>query len=570
MRTLLTLLGLVVVVLHVAFAEGPVVQTVDVAMHDGTNLKTDISLPTQGGPAFPTIFLRSPYPRAAFKGEAAKLNEKGYAVVVQDVRGTGESGGVFTGFLDDAWGTNRDGAETVDWILRQAWCNGKIGTMGASAGANTQSLLAPATTKLQCQVLESAASNFYLDLAYPGGVWRPEQTDTWFKIFGEKGEAARQTLRAHPAYDSLWAGLNAEAKAAEITAPGMHIGGWFDIFKEGTLRAFASRQYSGGIGAKGNQKLIMKWSGHGEYKNDLPLKFPDNVFDVKISKERDRFFAHWLKGEDNGIDTEAPVRYYVIGDDTSAGAPGMEWRAANRWPPFPPREKPLFLFGEAIQDAPPEQFVSRTYTYDPADPCPTTGGCNLTIPIGPYDQRGLLTRKDVLVFKGPWLDAPLETTGRVRATLYISTDAPDTDFTTKLLDVYPSGDDRHILVLESIQRVKFRNGFDKPAPPLTRDDVVPVEIDLGNISWIFNKGHRLALLVSSSNYPHFEANPNTGEDFPEKDKTRVANNSVHMGPKWPSAVVLPIRLPELDSDHDGATDEAEWDKGTDMNDAISK
>ena len=176
----------------------------------------------------------------------------------------------------------------------------------------------------------------------------------------------------------------------------------------------------------------------------------------------------------------------------------------------------------------------------------------------------------MLVFKGPWLDAPLETTGRVRVTLYISTDAPDTDFTAKLLDVYPSGDDRHILVLESIQRVKFRNGFDKPTPPLTQDDVVPIDIDLGSISWIFNKGHRLALLVSSSNYPHFEVNPNTGGDFPEKDTMRVANNSVHMGPKWPSAVVLPIRLPELDSDHDGATDETEWDKGTDMNDAKSK
>lgn len=555
---------------YCAFADALSTQSVGVPMRDGISLRTDIYLPVSGGPTYPVILLRCPYPRGMFKGEAEKLVQKGYAVVVQDVRGTGDSGGIFTAFLDDGWGANRDGADTVDWIGDQAWCNGKIGTLGASAGANTQTLLAPATSKLSCQVMEAAASDFYRDLAYPGGVWRPEQTDTWFKLFKEAGEPARLTLRAHPTYDTLWEGLNAAAKSNEITAPGMHIGGWFDIFKEGTLRAFISRHYDGGQGAKGNQKLIMKWTGHGEYLRDLSLKFPDNVFDVKISKFRDRFLDHWLKGIDNGIDKEPAVHYYVIGDDTSAGAPGMEWRTASRWPPFPPHTKALYLYGEELQDVPPRQFVARTFTYDPADPCPTKGGCNLTIPSGPYDQRELLTRKDVLLFTGPVLAEPLETTGGVRAKLFVSSTAPDTDFTAKLLDIYPAGDNRHILITESIQRVKFRNGFEQPASPLTPDEVVPLEIDLGSTSWIFNKGHRVGLLVSSSNYPHFEINPNTGQDFPVKNETRKADNTIHMNPNAQSALFLPVRIPELDSDNDGVTDEIEWDKGTDMNNANSK
>ncbi len=563
------LLFLGICLVCVAWGDAHAPQTIDVAMRDGVTLKTDVYTPAAEG-AHPVLFVRSPYPRAAVKGEAEKLSKDGFAVVIQDVRGTGGSGGVFSGFLDDGWGANTDGADTVNWIASQPWCNGKIGGFGGSASANTQMLLAPATDKVSAQFMEAGACDFYRDLAYPGGVWRPEQSDKWFAMFGKQGEAARQNLRKHPVYDALWEGLNVEAQAAKITAPALHVGGWFDIFKEGTIRAFASRQYNGGNGAKGNQRMIMKWSGHGNYRDDLSLKFPENVFDVKITKERERFFARWVKGEANGIEDDPPIQYYVIGDDTDPNAPGMEWRTANRWPPFPPREKALYLYGEQLTEAPPETVVGREYAFDPANPCPTLGGTNLTIPFGPYDQRELLSRKDLMMFTGPVLDAPLETTGRVRVVLYVSSDAPDTDFTAKLIDVYPKGDERHILVLESILRVKFREGFDRVAAPLVRDTIVPIEIDLGHISWVFNRGHRLALVVSSSNYPHFEVNPNTGEDFPEKGKTKVANNAVHSSALRPSALYVPIRLPDLDTDKDGVTDEVEWDKFTDAKDPTSK
>lgn len=555
-----------VAALFIADADAPPAAAVDVPMRDGVMLKTDVYLPEPNA-AHPVILVRSPYPRSVVKGEAEKFRAKGYAVVVQDVRGTGQSQGTFTGFLDDGWVGNTDGADTVSWIAEQTWCNGRIGTLGLSAGANTQSLLAPASTRVACQYLDSGATNFYHDLAYPGGVWRPEQTDAWFKLFGERGEAARRTLREHPRYDEFWKNLDAEAAAPRITAPGMHVGGWFDIFRDGTLRAFTSRQYQGGDGARGNQRLIMRWIGHGAYKSDLPLKFPANVGDVKISRERDRFLAYWLKGEDNGIDKEPPVQFYVIGDDSEPDAPGMEWRSAKRWPPYPPKEETLYLFGESVQASPPTAAVTRSFTFNPADPCPTVGGFNLTIPFGPYDQRDLLARKDVLLYAGEAIEKPREVIGRVRVVLYVSSDAPDTDFTAKLIDIFPDG--RHLLVTESIMRVKYREGFDRVAPPLTPDQVVPIEIDLGTTSWVFNKGHRIGVLVSSSNYPHFEVNPNTGEDFPG-DNLRAANNSVHTSSAYPSALILPVRDAAADSDSDGITDEIEWDNGTDYRNADSR
>jgi putative CocE/NonD family hydrolase len=179
--------------------------------------------------------------------------------------------------------------------------------------------------------------------------------------------------------------------------------------------------------------------------------------------------------------------------------------------------------------------------YDPNNPVPTHGGANLILPAGPFNQQELGLRDDVLTFTTPVLDAPIEITGRVTVRLYVSSDAPDTDFTAKLVDIYPDG--REILMMDSIQRVKFRNGF-READPLPPGEVGLVEIDLWSISLIVNAGHRIGLHVSSSNYPRFEVNPNTGEDFPPEDETVVmpaAQNTVYMDANRPSALLLPIR-----------------------------
>jgi putative CocE/NonD family hydrolase len=185
----------------------------------------------------------------------------------------------------------------------------------------------------------------------------------------------------------------------------------------------------------------------------------------------------------------------------------------------------------------PAADASYAYRYDPLDPCPTHGGANLILPAGPFDQARLAQREDVLLFLTAPLDKPLTITGRVALRVHVSTDAPDTDITAKLLDVYPDG--RQILMLDGIRRLKLRNGYES-AEPVAANTAVSLEIDLWSISLVFNRGHRIGVQVSSSNYPRFERNPNTGDDFPDGETWRTAEVRVLSGPRYPSALLLPV------------------------------
>jgi hypothetical protein len=181
------------------------------------------------------------------------------------------------------------------------------------------------------------------------------------------------------------------------------------------------------------------------------------------------------------------------------------------------------------------------FDYDPANPCPTHGGANLRkgpLDGGPFDQRKLSRRPDVLTFSTPPLEKPLEITGAVRLKLYVFSSAPDTDFTAKLLDIYPDG--RQILMTDNIQRVKLRNGFER-VDLLPPGAVGELNIDLWSLSLVLNKGHCIGIQISSSNYPRFEKNPNTGEDFPDGENQQIAHNIIHLGPTHPSALLLPVR-----------------------------
>jgi len=515
--------------------------TIMMPMADGTELATDYYLPDEGGPPWPVVLARSAYPRGIAMPMARRFLNNGYACVMQDIRGLGHSKGERNVWYADGWREGlQDGRDTVEWLKAQAWCNGKVATYGGSALGITQVLMAPATPGLACQIIEVAPSSFYYNLAYHGGVWRKNLGDGWLTVM-RLGDTMG-LYKSHPCYDEFWTYYDAEAKAADVTAPALHVGGWYDIFQQGTLNNFVTRQHRGGPGAKGNQKLIMRWSTHN---GDCPpeFKLSPNRSDVSVGRQTTRFLAHWLEGTDNGIMDEPPVQYYVLGDDTHPDAPGMEWRTANDWPPFPTTETRYYLAPEGRLDtAPATEAATAGFTYDPADPFPTLGGVNLILPAGPFDQRPAREgRSDYVLFLSAPLDAPIETTGRFRVELYVSTDAPDTDFTAKLLDVYPEGDDREILMLDGIQRVKLRNGFEEPAPLLTsNEEVVQVTVDLWSTSWVFNTGHRIGLQISGGNYPRFEKNPNTGEDFPT-GALRAARNAIHLGSGHPSALVLPVR-----------------------------
>lgn len=530
-------------------------ETFMVAMTDGTQLVTDVYMPSGGGPAWPVILERTPYPRV----NGSTWTSQGYAYVCQSVRGRFGSQGTFAPFADEGWGAHQDGADTLAWIRQQAWCNGEIGTYGGSATAITENLLGAAADDIEFQVAQEGASDFDDHLAFQGGVFRKSLVEGWLQHGVQSAAYAAVWKAQPPSATNYWDGYDAEARSGLVTAPGLHVGGWWDIFARGTVGNFMARQYQGGTGAKGNQKLLMRPTGHGPW-GAQELQMAPNYDEVGVTSYRRRFAKFWFDVEDDGIMDEAPVTYYVVGDDTSFGGPGWEWRTAEKWPPFPPRTSTYYLHadGTLATDAPAGASDSLTYQFDPDNAVPTHGGQNLLLPYGPYDQRTVSNRADVLTFTTEPLASPIETTGQFVATLYVSSDAPDTDFTAKLVDVYPDGNPREILMLDSIQRVKYRNGYDSPAPPLQPSDVVELSVDLGHISWIFNTGHRIGLQISSSNYPRFEVNPNNGDELPGGSPSQIATNTVHMSSVHASALIVPVRDPVADSDSDGLTDEEEY------------
>ena len=520
-------------------------KTVMVPMRDGTRLATEVELPPAGGPKFPVVLVRTVYGRN--DGFGRTITKHGMAAVLQDTRGYGDSEGEKMQFDADGWGTLRDGQDTVEWVKKQPWCNGKIGTWGVSALGITQNLLAPTTGDLACQCIGLAPASMF-PVFVRGGVPQKFLSERYAKMMGH--QKTFQQRRHHSTLDDYWRLSDCEARAGDVTAPAIFVGGWFDLYPQGAIDNFVARQYRGGPGARGNQKLIMGPWEHGITETVGELKFPNYKFDWTGTAWR--FFEHWLKGERNGIMDEPAVHYYVMGDCDDPQAPGNEWRTASAWPPFPTVPTSFYLTAEGALDhqAPKSADFNREFTFDPANPCPTLGGDKAHTPL-PLDQRSNAARADLLSFVTAPLTEPVEVTGSITVKLFVSSDAPDTDFAAKLVDVYPDG--RRIAIADGVRRVKFRHGFEKPdpLPPGTVDEVV---IDCWSTSMIFNRGHRIGLHVTSSNWPRYEVNPHTGSDLPaysgENDKgdlildptsVRVARNRVHMDARRPSALILPVR-----------------------------
>jgi len=523
-------------------------ETFMVPMRDGARLATDVYLPKTGGPKFPVVLVRTVYGRKVDQFGMAAANHN-VAVVLQDTRGHGDSEGEKQQFNADGWGTLRDGDDTMNWIQAQPWCNGKVGTWGASALGIIETLLAPIRNDIACQMIVVAPSSMF-PIFMRGGVPQKMLPESYAKLMGHRKEFLARRGK-HPTYDEFWKLQDATARAADITAPAVHVGGWFDFYPQGTLDSFASRQAIGGPGARGNQKLVMGPWEHAVTEKVGDLKFPNSKFNYNALAWR--CFDHWLKGEPNGVMQEPAVHYYVLGDCDDPQAPGNRWRTADTWPPFPTRETSFYLAADgALTDKPStKNDAKRAFKFDPSDPCPSLGGADAIKPL-PLDQRKISSRPDVLRFATEPLTEPLEVTGQVRVKLFVSSDAPDTDFTAKLVDIYPDG--REIAILNGIRRVKFRRGYEK-ADPLPPGKVGELTIDCWSISAVFNRGHRLGLHVSSSNWPRYEVNPNTGADLPsytgeneqgewliDRTSLRVAHNTVWMDPARPSVLILPVPL----------------------------
>ncbi|MHB0998309.1 MAG: CocE/NonD family hydrolase [Armatimonadota bacterium] len=531
----ITLLASIIMVAEPAAAVPT--KTEMVAMRDGTRLVTDIYLPgnNENG-KYPVVVIRTPYPREG----GQDMTNAGYAVVFQSTRGRFGSEGKDLIFFDDGWGANQDGYDAIEWVAKQPWCNGQVGTFGGSAPAIMQYRLAGSgSPNIDTQAVIFGGSNLYHHLFFQGGAFRKEIMDPWLESCKFTPDVLTM-IHEHPGYDDYWRNYDLSTRYGKVNMPMIHMAGWYDILLQGNIDAFVGTQYHGGEGAKGKQKLVIGPSSHGAFDKIGEIEFPDtakhNPFTEVIG-----WFEYQLQGKDNAMSKQSVVTYYTMGATGEKDAPGNEWKSSDVWP-IPSKAAKYYLHkdGTLGTGKPRSKNESKSYKYNPDNPVPTVGGQNLIIEAGPYDQRKVEGRSDVLLFTTKPLTEPVEVTGRVKVKLWASSSAKDTDFTAKLTDVYPDG--RSMLVCDGIIRARYRNSFEKPEL-MEPGKVYEIEVDLWSTSMIFNKGHRIRLVISSSNSPRFDANPNTGEPVFDAKRKEIAENTVYFDASRPSAVILPVVKP---------------------------
>ncbi|MHA1730753.1 MAG: CocE/NonD family hydrolase [Promethearchaeota archaeon] len=517
-----------------------------VEMSDGTRLATDVYLPRWRGSTFPVVLSRTPYGKDGIAGLATLYCSQGFAVVAQDMRGRFASEGEDQVFRFDY----TDGVDTVEWILDQPWCDGKIASWGGSAlGINQYYYAGMGPRGLVAQMIIVGTPELYDHLLYTGGAYRKCMIDGWLSGIGSYDK--RSIIIDHPTrssfYNSTSLSMAPGPLYGNVRAKAVHLGGWYDIMSQGTIDGFVGYNYHGTGWARGNQTLVIGPWPHGLYLNEVgELKYPENAKNSTAETIWQDLLAAELTGDEAAAARYAAyprVNYYMMGPDD--GSPGNynEWRYANDWPlPGAANQSWYLAPAGALTRSAPTSASSTNFLFDPADPVPTLGGANLLIPAGPYDQSSLEARGDVLVFSSGALAEPVVVTGHVWARLSVSTNCSDTDFSVKLLDAYPDG--RSMLVTEGYLRARYWQGLDHEsllAPGSTYD----LTIDLWSTAYYFAPGHRIRLSVTSSNYPRFDLNPNlpgpVSPDFNASvDQYAVANNTLWFGPGSTSALILPV------------------------------
>ncbi len=506
-----------------------------VPMRDGVKLATNVFLPQGEGP-FPVVLTRTPYNKeGGFSLGSDRYTKAGYAFVIQDCRGRFRSEGQYTIFEDD----RDDGYDTVNWIAQQSWSNGKVGMSGASAMGITSLLAAIAQPEaLKCAFVIVAPQSFWTEASFIGGVFKEADVTGWLK--SQQAEDQIPLRRASLADTRLELAQDIVGHRDKISIPIYHVGGWYDIFSVGTQGNFSFLQNHGAPGARGRQKLLMGPFGHGGLKGEL--RYPDGGGMLGALAEELRWFDYHLRGIDNGLATEQPVKYYQMASARKkAASPENAWHTADNWPvPSTPRNFFLAAGGALETAAPAASDASTSYDFDPLKPVPTVGGANLTLPIGPMDQREIAERGDYLRFQTAPLEQPLRIAGAVVLDLHAATDGKDTDFMVKLVDVYPDG--YEALILDQPLRTRYRAGH-RPEQVVWMEPGQPTRmtVDLGSTANTFEPGHRIAVHITSSNAPRFEVNPNTGE--PPGQTTlppRTAHNTVFHNAAHATALVLPV------------------------------
>jgi len=527
---------------------------VPVPMPDGVKLAAEVYRPDAPG-KFPALLLLRYFRGGHQNARGEFFTKRGYAVALVDCRGRYDSEGTWVPYVNDP----QDGYHAQQWLGSQPWCNGRIGTFGLSYNAFTSYMAAPlGSPHLKCIFARSGQQTNFGHL-YNDGVM---QLNVIFE-FGLHTKQGSQTQRIFPVdhphyrrlplidavddfpnvqhvkdwfkhsrYDDYWKAYGIKEKYSSITAPGYFITGWYDNLLRENWRNFTGFRQQGGSEAArtGSKILVGNWAhgGSSGYPGLLELQL--------------RWYDYWLKGIENGIDREPPIKLYVMGAET--------WRDEHEWPLARTQFTRLFLQSGggansvrgdgALSRLPPaEDLAPDRFVYDPEKPVHTLGGQISTHGDvrGAKDRRSVQERDDVLVYTTEPLAEDMEVTGPVEATLHIASSAVDTDFTATLSDVHPDGAAIHIC--EGIRGVTFRESLEEPSP-IEPGKVYELKIGLWETSMVFKRGHRIRLDVSSSNFPRYARNQNTGLPLGTSALVNKAQQTVYHDARHASCLILPV------------------------------
>ncbi|MEH7547823.1 CocE/NonD family hydrolase [Bacillus sp. OTU2372] len=560
-------------------------------MRDGVVLYADIYRPNREG-TYPVLLTRLPYSKDLPHYSHRYLNtnrlvENGFIVIIQDVRGRFQSAGEFQSFRQEG----NDGYDTVEWAASLPYSTGKIGMFGMSYYGYTQMMAASKKPPHLAAIFPAMTLNDQRNGAlYRNGVYQLGFSETWTlesiapdllkRKYKKPMEriAALKNLGVHldkleklyhftpvnqwPPLKELgvadyffeellhsiedeeyWKGSSITDKYEDLQVPAFHLGGWYDCFIGPTLTNYVEMAKNGL-----HQKLIVGPWGHGYFSSVQGecsfgvqasgdwINLKENITDLHIN-----WFSHWLLGIENKVETEAPVKIFVMGIN--------QWRDEMKWPLERTEYTNFYLHSEGnantklgdgrLSVIKPEDEQIDTFIYEPTDPVPTKGGGTLfagPLTMGPFDQSEIEEREDVLVYSTEPLTEAVEVTGPVKVKLWALTDAKDTDFTAKLVDTAPDG--RAINLAEGIINAKYRNGF-YPEQELN-GEVTEYEIDLWATSNVFLPGHRITLEISSSSFPQYLPNPNTGSSLISSNLSIKAKQTIFHNKRYPSHIILPI------------------------------
>lgn len=561
-------------------------RNVSARMRDGVSLSADIYRPSSDTP-LPVILMRLPYDKTSAEKEGHKpplwFARQGYIVVVQDSVGRFTSEGEFYPFKYEA----AHGYDSVEWAARLPGASGKVGMYGFSYVGATQLLAAVSQPPhLTCIAPGFTSSDYYDGWTYQGGALSLAFALSWAVNLAVENARFRGLPRremelqdimfgigdwhrymplcdfpplksddigsylfdwlAHPSRDDYWRQWSIRDRFSNISVPALHVGGWYDVFLEGNIENFRGiRSATANEQAKrGQQLLIGPWTHLPWAPRVGEIDFGPNAGNV-VDDALVHFFDYWLKGIDNGVDRELPVSLFVMGEN--------RWRYESDFPPLRARNHRYYLHSHGranslngdggLNKRLTEEEPFDTFCHDPLWPVPSVGGHSCCFPdispMGPRDQRDVEQRNDVLIFSTDVLDQKVEVCGTVTATLFASSSAPDTDFTVKLVDVFPDG--RAINLCDGIIRARYRNGLER-SEFIEPEKVYEYKIAVGSTCNVFQPGHRIRVEVASSNFPMYDRNPGfTGEisraTFLD---LHAANQNIFHDARYPSFISLPI------------------------------